>query len=142
MKNYLDNSNIQIKDRFFLIVRANVVNFQVWSASKFVSLANWDDCWNHKLAFCFKHLLGGGGGFYAYQNTFIFRGNSFIDTLRNPSIQPCFTEDNNQSLNTQSSSRKCLIFHQNPDWYLQSFFTERLQVNYFFTIFWIVCWWS
>ena len=29
MKNYLDNSNIQIKDRFFLIVRANVVNFQV-----------------------------------------------------------------------------------------------------------------
>lgn len=57
MKNDLDNSNIQIKDRFFLIVRANVVNFQVWSASKFVSLANWDDCWNHKLAFCFKHLL-------------------------------------------------------------------------------------
>ena len=56
-----------------------------------------------------------GGGFYAYQNTFIFRGNSFIDTLRNPSIQPCFTEDNNQSLNTQSSSCKCLIFHQNPD---------------------------
>ena len=56
-----------------------------------------------------------GGGFYAYQNTFIFRGYSFIDTLRNPSIQPCFTEDNNQSLNTQSSSRKCLIFHQNPD---------------------------
>lgn len=135
MKNYLDNSNIQIKDRFFLIVRANVVNFKVWSTSKFVSLANWDDYWNHKLG-------RGEGGFYAYQHTFIFRGNSFIDTLRNPSTQPCFTEDNNQSRKTQSSSDKCLIFHQNPDWYLQIFFTERLQVNYFFTIFWSVCLWS
>ena len=62
-----------------------------------------------------KMVGGGEGRFYAYQNTFIFRGNSFIDTLRNPSIQPCFTEDNNQSLKTQSSSHKCLIFHQNPD---------------------------